>query len=146
MAQSTPAWCPANSCTGRPSQIEILHWEIALRGMLASDQNLTKCRQIGIMIDVERLTAILEALANPLTRQFIEMVAMRPRSTKELQQTFDLPLFEIETAGRILAKLGFLSERARTTRYDYDPRGLSEVADWITRVESIRSTSLNDGE
>jgi YD repeat-containing protein len=97
------------------------------------------------MTDVERLTAILEALANPLTRQFIEMVAMRPRSTKELQQTFDLPLSEIQTAGRILAKLGFLSERARVTRYDYDARGLSEVADWIARVESIRSTSRSDG-
>src|ERR1700730_7869288 len=96
------------------------------------------------MGDVERLTAILEALANPLSRQFIEMVAMRPRSSKELQETFDLPLSQIQTAGRILTKLGFISERSRTARYDYDPSGLREVADWIARIESIRRTSPND--
>jgi DNA-binding IclR family transcriptional regulator len=96
------------------------------------------------MSDVERLTAILEALANPQTRQFIEMVAMRPRSSTELQKTFDLPLSQIQTAGRILAKLGFIHERPRTAKYDYDRSGLREVADWIARIESIRRTSPSE--
>ena len=52
------------------------------------------------MTDVARLTAILEALANPVTSQFIEMVAMRPRSAKELQQTFDLPLSQVHLRRR----------------------------------------------
>jgi hypothetical protein len=98
------------------------------------------------MVDVARLNDLLQALANPLTRQFIEMVAMRPRSATELQETFDLSLPQIQTAGRILAELGFLTERSRKLRYDYDPRGLAEVADWITRIESIRRTSRNEGE
>jgi YD repeat-containing protein len=93
-----------------------------------------------------RLTAILQALANPLTRQFIESIALRPRSAQDLQKTFDLPLSQIRHAGKLLVALGFVSERARTTRYDYDPRGLSEVADWIARIESIRNTSRSDGE
>jgi hypothetical protein len=98
------------------------------------------------MTDVERLTAILEALANPLTRQFIEMVAMRPRSMKDLGETFDLAPPEIQRAGRILAKLGFIYERSRTVKYDYDPSGLREVANWIARIESIRRTSPTDSE
>jgi hypothetical protein len=98
------------------------------------------------MTDVERLTAILEALANPLTRQFIEMVAMRPRSAKDLGETLDLVPTEIQRAGRILAKLGFIFERSRTVRYDYDPTGLREVADWIARIESIRRNSPIDIE
>jgi DNA-binding IclR family transcriptional regulator len=98
------------------------------------------------MTDVERLTAILEALANPLTRQFIELVAMKPLSAKELLQNFDLPPSEIQKAGRTLIDLGFVTEQSRMTRYAYDPRGLRMVADWIARIESIRSNSRKDGK
>jgi hypothetical protein len=39
--------------------------------------------------------------------------------------------------GKLLADLGLVVERSRTTRYDYDPRGLAAVTEWIARIESI---------
>jgi hypothetical protein len=94
--------------------------------------------------DEIQLTAVLEALANPVTREFIELVALKPRTGLELQKVFDLPLSHINQAGKTLHALGLVTEGWRKQLYHYDARGLALVRDWITRIESIRSAARKD--
>jgi DNA-binding IclR family transcriptional regulator len=100
---------------------------------------------VGTMADEIQLTAVLEALANPVTREFIELVALQPRTGLELQKAFDFPLAYVNQAGKTLHALGLVTEARRGQRYDYDARGLALVRDWIARIESIRSAPRKDG-
>jgi hypothetical protein len=92
------------------------------------------------MVNDEQLTEILEALAKPVSRQFIELVALQPRTDLDLQKYFDLSLGQIQHTGRLLAALRLVLTKADPKHYDYDPEGLALVRDWITRIESIRGS------
>ena len=85
----------------------------------------------------KQLTAIFDALAMPISRQFMELVAMQPRNDRELQKFFDLSLPQIQHTGDVLAALGLVT-RANPEHYDYHPEGLARVREWIARIESIR--------
>jgi hypothetical protein len=93
------------------------------------------------------LTEVLQALANPLTCRFVELVAMAPRLGIDLQDHFDLGLTHLHRAAAILMKAGLLSQRNDTHRerlYCFDDRGLLAVRAWLDRVLAIRTDFGNE--
>src|SRR5262245_42126410 len=85
----------------------------------------------------KQLTANFDALAKPVSRQFIELIASQPRTDRELQMFFDLSIPQIQHTGNVLAALGLIT-RADPEHYDYHPDGLAPLREWIARIDSMR--------
>jgi hypothetical protein len=83
----------------------------------------------------EGLTAILQALANPAARHFVELLALAPRSHAELSQHFDLLPPQIIAMQHTLEKLGIAKTQYK--RLNLDRAGLDRVQRWLDRIAEI---------
>jgi hypothetical protein len=89
--------------------------------------------------DSATLSRIFQALANPVTRHFIELVAMDGRTAHELSTHFDLLPTRIGNAAQLLNELGFLRTTGGVERlYQFDERALTLVRSWLDRIAEIR--------
>jgi hypothetical protein len=91
------------------------------------------------MTDDEAMSKRFEVLASAINRHFIELVALRPRTRAELKRHLDRTHGQLDFAGKQLCSLNFLTVAQAPERYDYDPRALAAILEWITRIESIQS-------
>ena len=91
------------------------------------------------MTEDELMSRRFQALASAAERHLIELVALHPRTRAELARHFDSTAGKLYFVGKQLCALNFLTVAHAPERYDYDPRGLAAVLQWIMRIESIRS-------
>jgi hypothetical protein len=87
----------------------------------------------------EGLTAILQALANPAARHFIELLALAPRTHDELRAHFDLRPGELTAMRRTLYHLGMVENH--DSRMTLDRAGLDRVQRWLDRIAEIERHS-----
>jgi hypothetical protein len=90
--------------------------------------------------DDKKLTEILEALANPVVRHFIELLALSQRAPNEFKDHFDLSTSDVLRVGDRLKYLG-LAKREYNEGYIFNDEGLVVVQKWLDRINSVRSSS-----
>ena len=87
----------------------------------------------------ERLTVILQVLANPATRHFIELLALGPRTHNELREHFDLLSGELTVMRRTLNQIGIVKSHQKDMTLDH--AGLDRVQRWLDRIAEIERHS-----
>jgi hypothetical protein len=94
------------------------------------------------MTEDELLSRRLGALAWATERHFIELIATHPLTMEELAKHFDYTAGQLQFMGNQLCALNFLAVARNPERYEYDPRGLAGILQWITRIQSIQTGPL----
>jgi hypothetical protein len=87
----------------------------------------------------EGLTELLQALANPTIRHFIELLALEPRTYAELREHFDLTSDQVEAMRWTLSEFGIA--KAQNKRVQLDRTGLDRVQRWLDRIAEIERHS-----
>lgn len=96
----------------------------------------------GGFIEIEQfgLSHAFQALASPITRHFIELIAIEPRSKNDLGQHFDLTPAQISTAASLLVQAGFARPGPGVDDIDdclhLDNRALDLIRLWLDRIAS----------
>ncbi len=84
------------------------------------------------------LSQAFQALSNPITRHFVELLAIEPFSTVDLARHFDLTQNQVDTAGSLLIKAGFAKPidggEVRGRCYQLDHRALDLIRSWLGRI------------
>lgn len=84
------------------------------------------------------LSQAFQALTNPVTRHFIELLAIEPRSKKELARHFDLIHSQIETVIDALVESGFADFDPQADDgagcVELDRRALDLIRSWLDRI------------
>src|SRR5215467_3975993 len=77
----------------------------------------------------------LSALADPIRRQIIEMLADRERDAGELAAAFPVSRPAVSRHLRVLRQAGLVQVRPQAQRrvYALDPRPLEDLARWLDR-------------
>ena len=77
----------------------------------------------------------LAALADPIRRQIVEMLADRERDAGELAAVFPVSRPAVSRHLRVLREAGLVRVRPQAQRrvYALDPRPLEELARWLER-------------
>jgi hypothetical protein len=87
--------------------------------------------------DEQQLSGLFAALANPMVRHLIELLALERRPRAELVKHFDLIHTDVIRLGENLCDLGLISAK----RYDdfvFVEGGLAPVQDWLDRIKSLK--------
>jgi hypothetical protein len=87
--------------------------------------------------DEQQLSRLFAALANPMVRHLIELLALERRPQAELVKHFDLTHADVKRLGENLYDLGLISAK----RYDdfvFLEGGLAPVQDWLDRIKSLK--------
>jgi hypothetical protein len=87
--------------------------------------------------DEMKLTGILEALANPMVRHFMELLALESRPGTELCRHFDLIPNDLKRLGENLRDLGLITKRSYDD-YVFEDGGLAPIQDWLDRIRSLK--------
>jgi len=93
-------------------------------------------------IDETQLSKLFAALANPVVRHFIELVALERRVGTEVAAHFDLVSTDVKRLGDSLRDLGLISQKRFTQkRYDdfvFEEAGLEPIQGWLDRIRSLK--------
>jgi DNA-binding transcriptional ArsR family regulator len=87
--------------------------------------------------DEQRLSKLFAALANPMVRHFIELLALERRLGTEVASHFDLVSSDVKRLGASLRDLGLISKK----RYDdfvFEEGGLAPIEGWLDRIRSLK--------
>lgn len=78
------------------------------------------------------------ALADPTRRRIIDMLAERPHVAGDIAAEFRISRPAISRHLRVLREAGVVSVAPAAQRrvYSLEPRGLAEVAAWVSRYEA----------
>ncbi|GCE09981.1 ArsR/SmtB family transcription factor [Dictyobacter aurantiacus] len=82
-------------------------------------------------------TDVFAAIAHPVRRKLLDMLAVHEHSVKDLAEPFDLSRPAISQHLRILLDVGLVSEyrQGREHRYQLHAEHLSEVSHWVQQYE-----------
>jgi DNA-binding transcriptional ArsR family regulator len=84
------------------------------------------------------MSTVFEALADPIRRRLLELVAERERSAGELAAEFTVSRPAISRHLRVLSEAGLVSSRSHAQQriYRLETAPLDEVSAWIERTRS----------
>ena len=87
----------------------------------------------------------LTALSDPTRQRIIEMLAAGALSSGEIARQFAMTAPAVSQHLKTLREARLVRVRAEAQKriYELDPRGVGELADWITRVRSFWSLRLD---
>ena len=87
----------------------------------------------------------LSALADPIRRQIIEMLADRERDAGELAAAFPVSRPAVSRHLRVLREAGLVQVRPQAQRraYALDPEPLEDLARWLERYRRFWSQRLD---
>jgi DNA-binding transcriptional ArsR family regulator len=87
----------------------------------------------------------LSALADPIRREIVEMLADQERDAGELAAAFPVSQPAISRHLRVLRQAGLVQVRPEAQRriYALDPRPLEELAQWLDRYRGFWSQRLD---
>jgi DNA-binding transcriptional ArsR family regulator len=87
----------------------------------------------------------LAALADPIRRQIVEMLADRERDAGELAAAFPVSRPAVSRHLRVLREAGLVRVRPQAQRrvYALDPRPLEELARWLERYRGFWGQRLD---
>jgi DNA-binding transcriptional ArsR family regulator len=87
----------------------------------------------------------LAALADPIRRQIVEMLADRERDAGELAAAFPVTRPAVSRHLRVLREAGLVRVRPQAQRrvYALDPRPLEELARWLERYRPFWGQRLD---
>ena len=87
----------------------------------------------------------LAALADPIRRQIVEMLADRERDAGELAAVFPVSRPAVSRHLRVLREAGLVRVRPQAQRREYalDPRPLEELARWLERYRGFWGQRLD---
>jgi len=87
----------------------------------------------------------LAALADPIRRQIVEMLADRERDAGELAAVFPVSRPAVSRHLRVLREAGLVRVRPQAQRrvYALDPRPLEELARWLERYRGFWGQRLD---
>ena len=87
----------------------------------------------------------LSALADPIRRQIVEMLAERELDAGELASAFPVSRPAVSRHLRVLRQAGLVQVRPEAQRrvYALDPRPLEELAQWLDRYRQFWSQRLD---
>ncbi|MGW0483439.1 ArsR/SmtB family transcription factor [Nonomuraea sp. NPDC003214] len=93
-------------------------------------------------------TGVFEALADPVRRRLLELVAERERTAGELAAEFDTSRPAVSKHLRVLREAGLVTYRNEAQRrlYRLDPGPLEEAGAWIERTRSNWAARLDSLE
>ena len=76
---------------------------------------------------------VFQAIADPIRRDIIGLLAQQAMTPKDLKESFDVSRQAISKHLKILSECGLLGVAVdgREHYYNIEPKKLSEVADWI---------------
>jgi DNA-binding transcriptional ArsR family regulator len=82
---------------------------------------------------------VFSALASPVRRSLLTMLAERPQTVTELAGAFAMRRPSVSEHLRVLKDVGLVDERraGRHRIYAIEPRPLREVADWLHPFEKF---------
>lgn len=85
------------------------------------------------------------AIAHPLRRSLIDMLAQGERNVAGLAEPFNVSRPAISQHLRILLDAGLVAERrvGRERRYSLQPNALRPIAEWIAQYEAYWSNRLD---
>ena len=88
---------------------------------------------------------VLFALADPIRRQIVEMLADRERDAGELASAFPVSQPAVSRHLRVLRQAGLVQVRPEAQRrvYALDPRPLEELSRWLDRYRGFWSQRLD---
>ena len=87
--------------------------------------------------DEMQLSGIFAALANPMVRHLIELLALESRPGTELCRHFDLIPNDLKRLGENLRDLGLITKRSYND-FVFEEGGLAPVQDWLDRIRSLK--------
>ncbi|MFC5754292.1 ArsR/SmtB family transcription factor [Actinomadura rugatobispora] len=92
--------------------------------------------------------SVFEALADPVRRRLLELVAERERPAGELAAEFDLSRPAVSRHLRVLSQAGLVSWRhhAQQRIYRLEPAPLEEAGAWIERTRDNWAARLDSIE
>jgi DNA-binding transcriptional ArsR family regulator len=84
-------------------------------------------------------TDVFSALASPVRRSLLTMLAERPQTVNELAARFDMRRPSVSEHLRVLRETGLVHEHraGRTRVYDVNAEPLRDVADWLESFEGF---------
>lgn len=87
----------------------------------------------------------LSALADPIRRQIVEMLAERERDAGELASAFPVSRPAVSRHLRVLRQAGLVQVRPEAQRrvYALDPRPLEDLAQWLDRYRHFWGQRLD---
>jgi DNA-binding transcriptional ArsR family regulator len=87
----------------------------------------------------------LTALADPTRQRIVEMLAAGPMSSGDIARRFDISAPAVSQHLKTLraARLVRVRAQAQQRIYELDPAGVGELAEWITRIRSFWSNTLD---
>ncbi|MGY1725320.1 ArsR/SmtB family transcription factor [Blastococcus sp. SYSU DS0533] len=87
----------------------------------------------------------IQALADPIRRELIGLLAAGERTAGELAAPFRVSRPAISRHLRVLREAGLVSVRAdgRERRYSLDPRPLREIDDWLEPYRDLWAQRLD---
>ena len=87
----------------------------------------------------------LEALADPIRRHIVELLAERERDAGELASHFDVSRPAVSRHLRVLREHGLVQSRSEAQRrvYSLDPAPLEEIDEWLSRYRSFWANRLD---
>ena len=87
--------------------------------------------------DEQQLSRLFAALANPMVRHLIELLALDSRPGTELHKHFDVQPADVQRLGANLSELGLISAK-RYGDFVLKEGGLAPVQDWLDRIKSLK--------
>jgi DNA-binding transcriptional ArsR family regulator len=87
---------------------------------------------------------LFEALADPIRREIVQLVATGEMNAGEIASRFDVTRPAVSRHLRVLRESGLLQSRGDAQRriYTLDPRALDELEEWVERTRSFWSGRL----
>jgi DNA-binding transcriptional ArsR family regulator len=84
-------------------------------------------------------TDVFSALASPVRRSLLTMLAERPQTVNELASRFDMRRPSVSEHLRVLRETGLVREQraGRTRVYDVDAQPLHDVVEWLESFEDF---------
>jgi DNA-binding transcriptional ArsR family regulator len=87
----------------------------------------------------------LEALADPIRRRIVELLAERERDAGELASHFDVSRPAVSRHLRVLREHGLVRSRSEAQRrvYSLDPAPLEEIDEWLSTYRGFWANRLD---
>ncbi|HEY8543511.1 MAG TPA: metalloregulator ArsR/SmtB family transcription factor [Acidimicrobiales bacterium] len=89
---------------------------------------------------------VFTALANPVRRRLLELLAEAPRNAGALAEEFDLSRPSVSEHLQVLRRAGLVREevRGRERRYQLSAEPLADVGTWLRPFERYWRRTLSD--
>ena len=87
----------------------------------------------------------LEALADPIRRHIVELLAERERDAGEIASHFEVSRPAVSRHLRVLREHGLVQSRSEAQRrvYSLDPAPLEEIDEWLARYRDFWTNRLD---